>query len=152
MRWRVYVDLLTPDEAVRLIDLLTLGSGRTAYAVRLARANASLDDVEASLAAACGAFRAAGEWLARGPGLRFVVPPRPDSGAVAPAQPWHAVLDQFPAPERLYLLDTLTAAVTAARQVGQLALADSDVEAVGHYLELAVQALTDVRRLLHTAA
>lgn len=147
MRFRDYLDSLRPSDQERLINLLTLGSGRLALALRLIQRDRSLTEI-GELLAAQTALRTAARILVQQPGMASIGSATPPPGTPRPGVHWQAFILRLTEPQRSQVLDELDAGVDAARRAGELALADDELTAVSGQLQRALQALTQLWRVL----
>ena len=151
MRWNEHVAGLADEAAATLLNDLTLGAGRIAFAVRLLDANAETQAVLDSVAGAYRALRRARAVLAPYGGAES------DGGdldlipGTSQSLPWQAFLGRLDRAEGERLLTLLQEAVQHTRQAGLLVLDDGELEPISLHVVGAVAALSQARRLIAAA-
>ena len=146
MRFRDTIDELTPEDRELLLNRLTLGCGRVAYAARLALGDAASGAILDMLAAAHGALAGAEATLGDEP------PAAPASwgdgpggeGAGLRGVRWAELLAARPGAEAAALTADLAALAHQTRELGRAVGADADTGHVRRHLDAILAALTDV--------
>ena len=152
MRFRDTIDELTPEDRELLLNRLTLGCGRVAYAARLALADAPGGAVVDMLAAAQAALAGAAGALRDGPPAAALSRNGAgDEGGERRTLPWGDLLATRPPAEAAALTADLEALAHQTRELGRAVRADADAAHVGRHLAAILGALTDLRRRIAAA-
>jgi len=145
VQFRAALDTLPPQDGELLLNRLTLGCGRVAYATRLALGDAPVGAILDLLAAAHGALAGAEVTLGDGPPATSA---RRDGAGSAGAGlrmlRWAALLTTRPAAETAALTADLAALAHQTRELGRAVGADADTGHVRRHLDAILAALTDV--------
>ena len=149
--FRETLDALPPDDQQRLLNRLTLGCGRMAYAARLALADAQCGDILGSLTAAQTALAGAAALLT---GESAVGTGDPQAAAVGgsqagrPALGWRDFLATRGPGDAAALVATFEEVAHQTRELGRAVLADADTDHVHRHLTATISALGDLRQRL----
>ena len=154
MTFRETLDALPPDDQQRLLNRLTLGCGRMAYAARLTLADAQCGDILRSLTTAQTALAGAADLLTD---RSAVGTGDPQDVAVGGSQAgWHALgWREFLATrgprDAAALVATFEEVAQQTRELGRAVLADADADHVHRHLTATSSAIDDLRQRLSAA-
>ena len=152
MRFREAVEALAPAEQERLLNRLTLGCGRLAYAARLALADAPCGRVLDQLAAAARALTDVEAALAGRPSTAPDGRPEPAADmAGLRALSWGDLLATRPPGEAAALTADLERMAHQARALGRAVQDDGDAGHVRRHLTALLAPLADLCRRLADA-
>lgn len=147
MRWSEGAHQRSPRDTQWLINMLTLGCGRTALTARLIAADAAAADVVAMADAAHAALSAVAHTLLIGYPIS-TVSTRTAAMREVHAIPWSRRFDRLTAEDAVWLLDALEAATRSARCAAESVLRDDALITVQRHVATARTALVRASAVL----
>ena len=147
MRWSAYLASVPPDEAVALVNDLTVGYGGLTFMVRQLTRNGELAAVAAVLDTVERALDRSYRHLALVPERDALAPALP----VAANQPWQAYLRGLPDDGGPALLARLQDVAAQAQVAGEVLGADGSVEEISIALRTALDQLRGLRQEMVSA-
>ena len=152
MRWSEYTAKLPPEAYAQLVNLLTIGSGSVAFAVRLSVENASAAQVLRHLAGAHDSLRLVDRTVSAvlAPLFNGASGQRWGDVSHAGRLRWRELVGRLSGEQGAQLQAVLDEAAGHAREAARLVLQDAEMDEVRGSLERAVDALARARLLLPT--